>query len=200
MKKFILILFTLILSSLIISCSFVNDKNNTDNTDFKLEPKEPKISSNDNLGADMATLDYASDDIIIFHGYFGLFVFDTKASKIIKSIDLKPINCSSTQGDNFCEVLVNKDGTIIQIHNSSSEKMYVYTLEDNSLIETTYKPMEDSFELLPTPESITINNGISYSYKSVKFDNGELGYLTASDSTVGSLKYIRGNKSYTIFK
>lgn len=200
MKKFILILFTLILSSLIISCSFVNDKKNTDNTNLKIEPKEPKISSNDTLGADMATLDYASDDIIIFHGSFGLFVFDTKASKIIKSIDLKPINCSSTQGDNFCEVLVNKDGTIVQLHNSSSEKMYIYTIEDNSLIEAPHKPMEDSFELIPTPESITINDGISYSYESVKFDNGELGYLIASDFTVGSLKYIRGDKSYSIFK
>lgn len=199
MKKFILILFTLILSSLIISCSFVDDKKTDYNTDLRIEPVELKLSSEDILGADMAMLDYASDDIIIFHGYFGLFVFDTKASKIIRSIDLKPINCSSTQGDNFCEVSVNKDGTIIQLHNSSSEKMYVYNIKDNSLIETPYKPMDNSFELIPTPESITVND-ISYSYESVKFDNGDLGYLTASDFTVGSLKYIRGDKSYTIFK
>lgn len=199
MKKFILILFTLILSSLIISCSFVDDNQTVENTNLKIESTEPKLALENDLGADMAILDYASDDIIIFHGYFGLFVFDTKASKIIRSIDLKPINCNYTQGDNYCEVSVNKDGTIIQLHNSSSEKMYVYTINDNSLIETPYKPMENSFELIPTPENIKVND-INYSYESIKFDNGDLGYLTASDSTVGSLKYIRGDKSYTIFK
>ncbi|MGG7076536.1 hypothetical protein [Clostridium sardiniense] len=199
MKKFILILFTLILSSLIISCNFVDDKKTIENTDLKIEPTELKISSKDTLGADMAILDYASDDIIIFHGSFGLFVFDTKSSKVIKSIDLEPINCISTQGDNLCVVSVNKDGTIIQLHNISSERMYIYTLKDNLLIETPYKPMENSFELIPTPENIK-GNDIDYSYESVKFDNGDLGYLTASDSTVGSLKYIRGDTSYTLFK
>lgn len=198
MKKYVLTVFLLIFSSLMISCTSVKETNSNDKADINITPIEPKISLGDTIGADMPQLDYASDDIIIFHGYFGLFVFDTKASKIIRSIDLESINCSSTQGDNYCVVSVNKDGTIIQLHNSSTEKMYVYNVKDNSLIETPYKPMENSFELIPTPENITVNN-INYSYKSVKFDNGDLGYLTCPDYTIGALKYIRGNKSYSLF-
>lgn len=54
---------------------------------------------------------YADANTIIFGGYFGLFVYDTKQHKYIRSVDLKPIGCEATQGDNACTILVKADGS-----------------------------------------------------------------------------------------
>lgn len=40
----------------------------------KIEVIEPKISKEETIHNDMVLLDYASNDIVIFHSYFGLFV------------------------------------------------------------------------------------------------------------------------------
>ncbi|WP_052693632.1 hypothetical protein [Desulfosporosinus sp. I2] len=60
-----------------------------------LEPTAPEWSpeqSIDTVG--IPELDYASDDIVIFHGYFGLFVYDLDSQQIIRSLDLKPLDCA----------------------------------------------------------------------------------------------------------
>lgn len=199
MKKFILTLFNiLIVSSFLIGCSSLESMNNSQKN-IVVEPKEPEISSEQTLGADMAQLDYASQDTIIFHGYFGLFVYNIKESKIIRSVDLKTINCSATQGDNYCQVSVNNHGTIVQLHNMSSKDMYIYSTIDNSLVMSSYEPMENPFKLVPTVEEIK-ENSYAYSAESVKFDNGDLGYLVSKDFTIGTLEYICNQKIYSIFK
>ena len=67
-----------------------------------LVPTAPEWSLEQTVGVDMVELDYASDDIVIFHDYFGLFVYDLDTLQIIRSLDLEPINCHQTQGDNYC--------------------------------------------------------------------------------------------------
>ena len=84
-----------------------------------VEIKKAEISIEQSYGADMVSLDYASDDIIIFHGYFGLFVYNLNDSKFLSNIDLKTIDCAMTQGDNYCEVTVSDDGETIQLYNRS---------------------------------------------------------------------------------
>ncbi|VYU59503.1 hypothetical protein [Clostridium paraputrificum] len=147
----------------------------------------------------MVMLDFASDDKIIFHGYFGLFVYDLNTEKITQSIDLKPINCNFTQGDNTCVVTVNKDGSEVNLHPISSENMYVYKLDDNTLEEKVYIEMSDPFKMSAAPTDINEKN-YSYVSGSVKFSDGDIGYLAGYDMTLGSLRYVRGDKEYFIFK
>lgn len=200
MKKIVLIMLNIIvLTSLIIGCDTLESTNSISQKDIVIQPKEPVISLEQTIGADMAQLDYASDDIIIFHGYFGLFICNVKESKIVRSVDLKAINCSSTQGDNYCEVSVNMDGSIIQLHDVSSKEMYIYSVVDNSLVKTSYKPMEKPFKLIPTSQAVK-ENAYIYSAESVKFDNGDLGYLVCENFILGTLKYIRNDKAYSIFR
>lgn len=40
-----------------------------------LVPTAPELSLEQIVGVDMVQLDFASDDIVIFHDYFGLFVY-----------------------------------------------------------------------------------------------------------------------------
>ncbi|NLT13463.1 MAG: hypothetical protein GXY05_03875, partial [Clostridiales bacterium] len=61
-----------------------------------LTPISPKLSPDQAIGIGMPQLDYADDNIVIFHGDFGMFVFDLKTQTIIRSLDLGPIGCDQT--------------------------------------------------------------------------------------------------------
>ncbi|MGF0109181.1 hypothetical protein [Clostridium sp. SGI.024] len=127
------VIITLLLSVIFIGCgnlSSKNDKNKEDvqigiETVTEITPSEAKVDEETWIGVDVATLNYASEDRIVFHGNFGLFIYDLNREKIIRGIDVKSIGCGSTQGDNVCIVSVSKDGNIISLHPSSSEDMYI---------------------------------------------------------------------------
>lgn len=165
-----------------------------------LEPIMPAWSLEQSIGADMAILDYASDDIVIFHGYFGLYAYDLNSAQIIRSLDLKQIKCDATQGDDYCEVSVSMDGNTVQLHPMSSDDMYVYTVSKNKLAETVYKPLDDPFEsrFVPIEEAVNSDTG-TYSYKAVKFDADEYGLLYTYDWTLGTLYYRRGDMKFSLF-
>ncbi len=138
---------------------------------------------------------------MIFHGYFGLFVYDLDAQKIIRNLDLKPLNCAAIQGDDYCEVSVSRDGNMVQLHRLSSENMYVYTVSDHTLRETAYERMDDRFgsDFIPIEDVVdTVYRG-NYSYNAVKFGEGEYGYLNISEWTLGTLTYVRGDMVYQLF-
>ena len=172
----------------------------TEQTNIK--PTTPKWSLEQTVGVDMAQLDYASDNMVIFHDYFGLFVYDLNSRKIIRSLDLKPLDCYQTQGDNYCDVSVSMDGGIVQLHPLSSENMYVYTVLDNTLKKITYKEMENPFrsEFVPIEDVINSTKLGNYSHHAVHFDTGEYGYLYTEDGTIGALSYVRGKMVYAIFE
>ncbi len=167
----------------------------------ELQPASPAISLEQEAGADMAELDYASDNIVIFHGYFGLFVYHLDSNKIVRSLDLKPIGCNATQGDSYCEATVSPDGNTVQLHPMNSKDMYVYTVSDNTLQKTAYKRMENRFaDFVDITDVIDLQEAGSCSHSAVKFDTGEYGYLRTSDWTVGTLTYVRGGDTvYRLF-
>ncbi|WP_312092298.1 M56 family metallopeptidase [Aminipila sp.] len=167
----------------------------------KLEPMAANWSSEQSLGADMAVLDYASEDKVIFHGYFGLYVYDLEQLNIIRSLDLQAIGCGATQGVDYCEVSVSMDGDIVQLHPMSSQSMYIYRVSANQLIKTSYKPMKNSFlsKMVSVEEAVSEERG-NYAYDAVKFAAGEYGVLYTSDWTLSTLTYIRGKDMlYALF-
>lgn len=153
------------------------------------------------LGVDMVTLDYASKQSIIFHGYFGLFVYDLKELEIVRSLNLNEIGCAAAQGDDYCEVMVSQDGNIVQLHPMSSDTMFVYNVSENTLRETNYKKMENRFSNFKiTEEVIDTENSATFSYKAVEFDNNQYGYLHATDWTLRNLNYVYSDMVYKLFK
>ncbi|NLD47130.1 MAG: hypothetical protein GX660_08010 [Clostridiaceae bacterium] len=163
-------------------------------------PSAPELSPGQIVGADMAEIDYASNDIVIFHGYFGLFVFDLNSGKILRSIDLKPIGCNATQGDDYCDVTVSADGKTVQLHPMSSKNMYVYSVLDNTLEKTAYVRMENRFaDFVDIVDVVGLENAGLHSHSAVKFNTGGYGYLHTSDSTLGTLTYVRDDMVYKLF-
>ena len=166
-----------------------------------LEPTAAEFSIEQTVSVDMVELDYASNDIVIFHDYFGLFVYDLNSLQIIRSLDLKPLNCHQTQGDNYCDVSVSIDGNTVQLHPMSSENMFVYTISDNTLQDTAYMQMENSFksQFVPIEEVINSTRLGNYSHHAVHFDTAEYGYLHTEDGTIGTLSYVRGDMVFKLF-
>lgn len=99
----------------------------------------PTVDLSAATGADGARLYYADEDTIIFGGCFGLFVYDTRNHKYIRSVDLKPIDCEDTQGDNACFVNVNKEGSEVYLQRAAhKDNMYVYHVKENKFTKEKY--------------------------------------------------------------
>jgi len=168
----------------------------------RLDPTSPKLSPGQSIGVDMVHLDYASDDIVIFHDYFGLFVYDLNSRQIVRSLDLNPIGCTATQGDDYCQVTVSSDGNTVQLHPMSSETMYIYNVSENTLIETVFERMENRFAgFIDIVDALGNPKVGNYSHQAVKFETGEYGYLHTSDWTLSTLSYVRGgDMMYSLFE
>lgn len=188
----------------LINNEWVRFEKREEETDSKpetvlLKVTKPHVNSEDSLGVSVPVLDYASDEIIIFHGHFGLFVYDLNTQKIIQSLDLEPLECQYTQGSNACMVSVSIDGEKIQLHPMESEMMYEYEVSSNQLSEVIYKEMEDPFEMVPIEEAVVADDLAKLSDRAAKFENGEYGYLHAYDWTLGTLSYVRSDMMYALF-
>lgn len=166
----------------------------------QLEPTPASWSNAQIVDVFLTSLDYASDDIIIFHGVFGLFVYDLNAQQLVRSLDLKPINCQQVQGSNACEVTVSTDGNIVQLHTMEENNIYVYTVSDNTLYEAPVQSIRDRFFTVPTETVVTFDAVGGYSYRAVKFETGECAYLYSADWTIGSLAYVRGDMATPLFE
>lgn len=141
-------------------------------------PVTPPMLTPDMItGADGAMLDYEGD-WIVFHGYFGLFVYDLESRQLMAAVDLKEIGCDATQGDNACEVAVSGDGSKIYLRPLAVDFMYVYDLGENTMLQ---KPDD-------------ISGAELYSLEEAQ------GYLTSEDETLSKLKYKKGDTEYLLFE
>lgn len=121
----------------------------------QLVAKEAAISGETELGVDGPTLDYAgpsgladqnstNSNVIIFHDYFGLIVYDLTDREIVRSLDLAAIGCQFTQEDNACQVAVSGDGRSIWLHPRRMRYMFRYDVDRNLLWQL---PIVKSFEV-----------------------------------------------------
>lgn len=90
------------------------------------------------IDATETSLDYADENIVVFHNYLGLFIYDWIGQKMLDSVALELIGCNYTQGDNYCEVLVDGAGKTIYLHPLQEKEMYVYDLTTATLTKQEY--------------------------------------------------------------
>ncbi len=102
------------------------------------EPASPVVNLSASEGADPTEILYADKDRIIFSEYYGLFVYSKERRAITNAVDLEPIGCSRTQGDDFCEKAVSADGNTVYLHPAGSGDMFVYRVRDHSLSREIY--------------------------------------------------------------
>lgn len=98
----------------------------------EIQKCEALFSAATSLGADGIILDYMDEEILIFHGYFGLVVYQYAgegsdfAPGVIDTVDLSMIGCSDTQGESCAEVGVSKGGKNVYMHAMDASDYYRY--------------------------------------------------------------------------
>ena len=70
----------------------------------EIEHQKAVWACNTYIDTDLPELDYADEDKIIFHAYFGLFVYDLNSNEIVSSLNLKELGCQKVQGG--CDISV----------------------------------------------------------------------------------------------
>ena len=90
------------------------------------------------FGADMPAIEYASEKIAIISDYWGIAVYNVKNETLSRVVDLISIDMSATQGDEYRDILVNKEGTHIIIKRAFKDPKnpvpnYLYDIEKNKL-------------------------------------------------------------------
>jgi beta-lactamase regulating signal transducer with metallopeptidase domain len=124
--------------------------------------------------------DYDDDELLVFHGYFGLFVYDLKAGKITFAADLgKAVGTTVIQGSEGAAVRVSDDGNTIQLcyypEQGIPKMAYTIDTRTGSYTYDNYVPISPYFS---PPDEM---------------------YDRFSGATLGELTYTDGKKSWLIF-
>lgn len=157
-----------------------------------IEVRVPTIDLSADTGADGTAIYYADENMFIFGGWYGLFVYDVTKNQIIRSVDLVPIGCHYTQGDYACKIVVTKDGSRVLLCPVSGDMMYVYSVADNQMWKEPYNP--DGYDLYNkhqfSDQVVSDKNCGPYEKDGdVKF------YYLVNDTTIGELGYTMGIQS-----
>lgn len=172
-------------------------------TSFEL--KTPEIDLAAITGADDPRLYYVDESIIIFGGYFGLFVYSKTEQTIIRGIDLEEIGCSATQGDRYCEIFVSSDGTTVylhpiislsdgittRIHPVLSKQVFLYQISDHTLL------IKENYQI----DSNLLYKGVNQDGNQATYQiNGEERICTLQHSgTIGSISWSEDSEIYHNF-
>jgi hypothetical protein len=160
----------------------------------------PDIEKGMELGADGVILDYADGDIVIFHGYFGLFIYSINMGEMVGAVDLSSIGCDKTQGDNYCEVNVSADGTIIYLHPLNEDDMYVYKVSSQNLWKESYSLVGIELFNQFIDSSVIDNSYVGNIVEFVVEDYRYYGYLMSKDGSIENLYYREDDMIVPLFE
>lgn len=150
------------------------------------------------IGADGTSLDYAGQSYIIFHDYYGLFIYSLEVHQMLVSINLEPINCQYTQGDNPCFVTVSKDGSKILLENMNTQ--YLYDVAKGEMwIPEEEVSIDEPVEKQSTSQFI-ITEAVGFRSEACFPVTGNIyGYLESPTGLVKDLCYIYGQTVIPLF-
>lgn len=158
----------------------------------ELEIVQPEVTEEDICGADGPILDYADKQIVIFHDYYGMFIYDRKAATMSAALDLEEIGCQNTQGDNACEVWADRNGEKVYLHPMNEDEMYVLAVEEQTLTKLPYteEEPENIFEPEQTKECVENDPTVFRSVSCAELAKGTYLYLESGSGMAMDLCYV----------
>lgn len=158
----------------------------------ELEIVQPEVTEEDICGADGPVLDYADKQIVIFHDYYGMFIYDRKAATMSAALDLEEIGCQNTQGDNACEVWADRNGKKVYLHPMNEDEMYVLAVEEQTLTKLPYteEEPENIFEPEQTKECVENDPTVFRSVSCAELSKGTYLYLESGSGMAMDLCYV----------
>ncbi len=168
-----------------------------DNEDIQTTPAQ--WASNTKI-VDVPELDFADDERLVMHAYFGLIIYNLHSERIEDSLNLQALG---EYDDSACEVLVSQNADVIWIKTGTSGLLYEYSRRERKLVmidDLTDKNVFDSFVLTTDipPEQLPVKS-YRCSKQSVSFMDGSYGTLTIGNGNITDISYIRNGKEWVLF-
>lgn len=147
--------------------------------------QQPLLETDTPVGVGVTT-DYADEDILVFHGYFGLFVYDLRESKMLFAIDLgAATGTTNIQGGYGNAVSVWKDSDAVKITLS----YYDYERFGLSMLSYNYDASTGRLSFAPS----------TYSAGSMSFEETPASKVELTSNYVRDLTYSDGIKTWKLF-
>lgn len=189
-----------------VSKNDVNDEFTTEQFQIEEQPvtqiehQKAIWACNTYIDTDLPKLDYADEDKIIFHAYFGLFIYDLHSNEIVNSLNLKELGCQKVQGD--CDISVSSDGKNIWIKPKMDEYCYCFSWEKDLLVKSDVEEENIFSEVVSKWNALQDELGSRIRLCSddvAKFTDGTYGYLLIGDARITTITYQRGDNEWRIF-
>jgi len=159
-------------------------------------------SVNTKLAASIPVLDFADDNVVIMHDYFGLFIHNLDTGEIENSIDLQALGYDF-HNDSSCRISVSGDGSTIWRWVASSELLYEYDRISGKLTITGDASEKDTFEDFVLTDDVPPEklSGKPYrcSRRSVLFADGSYGALYIRNERITGISYTRNGREWVLF-
>ncbi|MDE7202775.1 MAG: hypothetical protein K2O91_12945 [Lachnospiraceae bacterium] len=149
---------------------------------------------------DVPELDFADDERLVMHAYFGLIIYNLSSERIEDSLNLQALG---EYDDSACEVLVSQNADVIWIKAGTFGLLYEYRRPERKLViidDLTDKNAFDSFVLTTEiPQEQLPVKSYRCSKQSVSFMDGSYGTLIIGNGNITDISYIRNGKEWVLF-
>ena len=146
------------------------------------------------VGSQMADIDYADSEKIVFHYSDAVFVYNLQTSAIEKTFDLNNLNCAKfQQGDFTVGITVSDDGKeALLVNYGSTEqnkdfKNYIINLETGSASETDKTELKNPFSKLADTVT-TVTDSVGFASVRCAGENGSMWYLSCDKANIGNMR------------
>lgn len=97
------------------------------------------------FGTDLPHIDYAGNELLLFHDYWGLAVYDRRTSSIARVADTASLGMNRMQGDRYTQVTMSSDLNTIYLENipNSDGTVWMYQIQEDQFLPaltTEYTP------------------------------------------------------------
>lgn len=169
----------------------------------ELQVTPARWSTNTKIAVAMPVLDFADDNILIMHDYFGLFIYNLDTNEIEDSIDLQVLGYDFSD-DSSRGILVSPKGDKIWIYSILSKSPYEYDRMSRTLIIANEGSDKSVFEDLVSTKDISSEKLSVKSYRcskeSVLFSDGSYGTLYVKNNRITGISYIRNGEEWELFR
>lgn len=145
-------------------------------------PQPASVTPDTVIGACPPSIVYANQDYAILHSYFGLFIYDLQKESIAQSVDLAPIECNITDGEDACEIAVSPNGKTVYLHPMTQTTMYVLKLPSGRLTQKA-APLSGG-----VPSLAGLPDHAPYRSEPDIYENDGLRFVLTAEETAGSVQ------------
>lgn len=165
--------------------------------DYAMTDQEFSAYISQAIGADMAVLDYANEDLLVFHYGEGFFILDQETHAIRHAINLSKLNIpTGQQGDAILSVAIDKAGTCAYLSAEGAREeiraynAYVVDLSTGQVTKGTMPKETEVFRGYGDTSAAIPDAAGWYSSRCITVGDRTY-YLTTQSSHVGNMELVR---------